>query len=122
MARIISALSSVAILSAMLTAAFVVTEAQPIRKPATDRILGDSELFAGFLVAFEAHKAYWKGKGIDISPAELIKRHTRIACVKDEEGYIVVTFFPEQLLQAGGDVSYFVDSRVLKVVRTEYGK
>jgi len=119
MARVVAVALVLAFSCAMIATA--VTQNHPMKGPVLDRVLGQSELFAGFLVALQEQKELWKAKGIDLTPAELVKRHREIGCQKDEAGMIVVTFFPEKL-QIGGSVTYYVDPNVLKVVKTTHGR
>jgi hypothetical protein len=78
-------------------------------------------LFGGCASGLDALRAYWKQKGIELTPHELSVRHGMVGCQTDEAGMVQVTFYPPTL-QTGGSITYLVDPRTMQVVRTTYGR
>ena len=97
------------------------SEQQMSGREAREHIFVSSDLFAGFLVALEAQKEYWRSQGVDLTPRELIARHGKIGCQRDEAGMIQVTFYPVRVV-LGGDVTYIVDPKELKIVKRRFGR
>jgi len=79
-------------------------------------LYGKSEMFAAFLVAYEAHQACWKTQGINLTPQELVVRHYAIHCMYDGANHIRVLFLPESFEVRGGGIAYVVDRKTMKVI------
>ena len=86
-----------------------------------EKVYVSSELFASFLVAFEAQKEYWRERGVELTPRELTLRHQTIGCQRDESGLVDVTFYPDHPMLGGG-VRYYVDPKELKIVKRRFGR
>jgi hypothetical protein len=86
-----------------------------------ERVFVSSELFAGFLVALDAHRNYMREQGVELTPLELTRSQGKIGCQWDEVGMIDVTFYPERIT-VGGSVRYIVDPKELKIVRVIFGR
>jgi hypothetical protein len=86
-----------------------------------ETLVATSDLFAACLVGVDAQREYWRKKGVNLTPRELVERHSRVVCQKDENGEVEVTFYPKQGTR-GGDITYIVNLDDLSVVKTMYGR
>jgi len=92
---------------------------------AVDHVERPSDLFAAFLVAYEADRDWFKEeKQVDLTPEEFTRRHDRVFITRLEDGRFDIQMGPETL--EGGDGKpvrlvnpgrrYIVDAKSLRLV------
>lgn len=65
---------------------------------AVDHVEHPSDLFAAFLVAYEADRAWFKEeKQVDLTPEEFTRRHDRVFITRLEDGRFDIQMGPEAL-------------------------
>lgn len=112
-------IASVVLFAGLSLAAWpVAATSEPTIDPSVlgSAVLAPSDLFAAFLVAYDAQRASWQARGVQLSPRELIARHYAIHIARDGDRRVAVMFAPKSPFVSGGGVTYFVDTEALKVV------
>ncbi len=80
------------------------------------QINASSEVFAAFLVAYEADRKWWKDKSVDLNPREFIARHWAVHVSQEQPDRVSVLFLPASSAIRGGGVEYVVDIKKLQII------
>jgi hypothetical protein len=92
---------------------------------AVDQLERPSDLFAAFLVAYEADRLWFKQeKQIDLTPEEFTRRHDRVFITRLEDGRFDIQMGPEALEGNGGTPvrlvnpgrRYIIDAKSLRII------
>lgn len=92
---------------------------------AVDQVERPSDLFAAFLVAYEADRLWFKEeKQVDLTPEEFTRRHDRVFITRLEDGRFDIQMGPEALEGGNGRPvrlvnpgrRYIIDAKSLRLI------
>jgi hypothetical protein len=81
-----------------------------------------ASVFAGLVAAYEEHARYWSGKGVALTPREIVARQWGVRYAHLSPDRLRVIFLPPANAAAGGEVAYVVDLTTLQIVERTFGR
>jgi len=107
-------------LAIVIASALVSSGADGSKTTVSKSIQMSSEQLAATMVAYEEHRLWWKERGVELTPKELLKRHWAILVSQVDAKTVVIRFLPASSNIRGGAVSYKVDLTGLNVIERDF--